>query len=556
MAKGSWPPPIVLVRRERLADLTTYTREEPTEPYALSKYPSPPEAGRLSISATMRKCIYVLLCLCVLAAAMDVCTFGLMDKDEGTYAAISRTMVRTGNYVVPTLAGKPWFEKPPLLFWTMALAIRAFGPNEFAVRIPSVLSLLLILALLMWWGNRRLGKDAGLIAALIFAMSPLVMGLCRLGTADMLLCCCLTMAVIALWEMTLKPVWSVVLGVSVGLAVLTKGPVGLGLVGLQVVVAIRLLRRQLRFRWLCLALLVAVAVFAPWYVRISGLQGGSLFRQFILAQNVGRFAGGDAAHSVRQPMLYLLYYVLVVWLGVHPWSALTPGSLRSDGSSVRGYLLSWSLIVFGFFTLAVSKLPSYILPALPTMALLIAGRLVNTDSSITKHSRAGKLAIIPGSLLWVGVTASLAAMLHSFGPLLVGLGLAAIGLVMHKLKGSESRRYVVPVLMSGSIAALLGAHFALSCFDSLFMKPARSLALEVPADQRLAIHRLRPPHPCIYFYRNDMVIDADNGHVARKSLLQGSYCLTEWEFRPKGQWVVVDKAPSRRELFVLLKAKR
>jgi 4-amino-4-deoxy-L-arabinose transferase-like glycosyltransferase len=530
--------------------------DKPVDLHVSSEDPISLTAGHPANAATFRKCILALLCLCVLAAAADICTFGLMDKDEGTYAAISRTMVRTGDYLVPTVNGIPWFEKPPLLFWTMALSIRAFGPHAFSVRVPSVLSFLVILALLAWWGNRRVGKYAGIIAALIFALSPLVMGLCRLGTTDMLLCCCLTAALVALWEITRTPVWSVVLGVSTGLAVLAKGPVGLGLVGLQALVALRLLRGKLRARWLGLALLIAVAVIAPWYVCVCLTHGHAFFKDFLIGQNLHRFAGGDTAHSVRQPILYLLYYVFILWLGVFPWSGLAPGAFRADGSAIRTYLSWWSLIVFGFFTLAVSKLPSYILPALPAMALLIASRLVNTDPSIAGTTRAGRLAAVPGALAWMAMTAFVSAMLHSAGPLLLGVGLAAIGLTMHRLGGYRNSQYVLPVLVSGSIAVLLGVHFALSGFDSLFMKPARSLALAVPAGERLAIHRLRPPHPSIYFYRNDQVLDADNGHVARESLRQGSYCLTEWEFRPKGSWLVVDKAPSRRKLFVLLKAKR
>jgi 4-amino-4-deoxy-L-arabinose transferase-like glycosyltransferase len=521
---------------------------------AVSEHSIASRVGYAPNAANLRKWVLALVCLCVMAAAADICTFGLMDKDEGTYAAISRTMVRTGNYLVPTLSGSPWFEKPPLLYWTMALAIKAFGPHAFSVRVPSVLAFLVILALLAWWGDRRIGKGAGPIAALIFALSPLVMGLCRLGTTDMLLCCCLTTALIALWEIPRRPVWCVVLGVSTGLAVLAKGPVGLGFVGLQALMAMRLLRGELRSRWLGVALLIAVAVSAPWYVCVCLTRGSAFFQDFIVRQNLLRFAGGDAGHAVRQPLLYLLYYVFVLWLGVYPWSALAPDALRPGGPTVRTYLRGWSLLVFGFFTLAITKLPSYVLPALPAMALLIADRLVNFDPSMAPRARMGRLAIVLGGLVWVAATTSFALICHSAGTALTGFGLAAIGLAMWG--GLRRGGYVLPALVCGSVIALLGAHFALSGFDSTFMAPPRTLALKVPAGEQLAIYRLRPPHNSIYFYRSNRALDADKDAVVTQSLLHGAYCLAESKSRPKGPWVVVDSARGRGKLFVLLRAKR
>jgi 4-amino-4-deoxy-L-arabinose transferase-like glycosyltransferase len=176
--------------------------------------------------------------------------------------------------------------------------MRLFGENEFALRLPSALMYALTLALLAWWGNRQLGVGAGSWAALLFALAPLSLILARLAITDMVLAFFLTLAVIALWEARGLG-WSLIGGVALGLAFLTKGPFGLGLVGLLYLWNARTLCAQgVRFRWVLLALVVALLTALPWYVGVYLQHGGAFFNEFVVKQNLLRFAGGDTAHSV------------------------------------------------------------------------------------------------------------------------------------------------------------------------------------------------------------------------------------------------------------------
>jgi 4-amino-4-deoxy-L-arabinose transferase-like glycosyltransferase len=269
-----------------------------------------------------------LLWLCVLAALIDLRAFGLTDLDEGFYSSVAWEMRQSGDWRTPTFLGEPWFEKPPLLYWLMVGSMRVFGENEFALRLPSALMYALTIVLLAWWGNRRLGQGAGSWAALLFALAPLSLILARLAITDMALVFFLTVAVIALWEARGLG-WSLIGGVALGLAFLTKGPFGLGLVGLLYLWNARTLHAQgLRFRWVLLALVVALLTALPWYVGIYLQHGGAFFNEFVVKQNLLRFAGGDTAHSVL-PLIqrgdvggvlagvavYLLFYVVVLWLG-------------------------------------------------------------------------------------------------------------------------------------------------------------------------------------------------------------------------------------------------
>jgi 4-amino-4-deoxy-L-arabinose transferase-like glycosyltransferase len=329
-----------------------------------------------------------LLWLCILAALIDLRAFGLTDLDEGFYASVAWEMRHSGDWRTPTFLGEPWFEKPPLLYWLMVGSMRVFGENEFALRLPSALMYALTLLLLAWWGNRRLGQGAGSWAALLFALAPLSLILARLAITDMALAFFLTVAVIALWEARGLG-WSLIGGVALGLAFLTKGPFGLGLVGLLYVWNARTLHaRGLRFRWVLFALGVALLTALPWYVGIYLQHGTAFFGEFVVKQNLMRFAGGDTAHSVL-PLIqrgdvggvlagfavYLLFYVVVLWLG----GLSMVGGVRvlwtREDDPLRLYLRRWAWLVFGLFTLSFTKLPAYIFPMFPALALLVGARV-------------------------------------------------------------------------------------------------------------------------------------------------------------------------------------
>ncbi|MCS6918711.1 MAG: glycosyltransferase family 39 protein, partial [Fimbriimonadales bacterium] len=379
-----------------------------------------------------------LLWICVLAALIDLRAFGLTDLDEGFYASVAWEMRQSGDWRTPTFLNQPWFEKPPLLYWLMTLSMRVFGENEFAVRLPSALFHTLTILLMAWWGNRRLGQGAGSWGALLFAVAPLSLILSRLAITDMALTFFLTLAVIALWEIShLTPpsphagnreggesasarqdspspfterglggevsscakrglggevwrlFWATVGGAALGFAILTKGPFGLGLVGLLYLWNAKTLHAQgLRFRWVALALVAALLTASPWYVGVYLQHGAEFFNEFVVKQNLLRFAGGDTAHSVL-PLIqrgdvgsvlggvaaYLLFYVVVLWLGGLPMVGYTTVLWGRDEDALRLYLRRWAWLVFGLFTLSFTKLPAYIFPMFPVFALLAGARI-------------------------------------------------------------------------------------------------------------------------------------------------------------------------------------
>jgi 4-amino-4-deoxy-L-arabinose transferase-like glycosyltransferase len=485
--------------------------------------------------------VRVLLWLLVLVALIDIVAFGLTDLDEGFYASVAWEMKQRGDWWTPRFQDAPWFEKPPLLYWLMILGMHLFGEKEFALRLPSVLMFGLTLILIVAWGERRLGRGVGVLAGLLFAIAPLSLLLTRLALTDMALCGWLTLALIALWEARISMgiahlLWSLLSGIATGLAVLTKGPVGLGLIGLQLLLAGGWAGQA--GRWLgsvVLLLMGAVATAAPWYLGVYMVHGRDFFEEFVLRQNLLRFAGGDTAHSVLPLIqkggvgniaaglaLYLLFYGVVLWLGALPMS-LYAGVLwrRQAGEPAEvGYLRCWAWLVFGLFTLSFTKLPAYIFPMFPALALLVAFSLLQPTSLPSVRTGA---ALIGG--LGLGLWTLLSGLVAQWSGVWLA-GLLGVGLSLTTLWLATERRWTLGLLL-GVLGLLLGLHGALRGYDRLMLAPVRELARAVPPYRTLMLYRVHPGYPSLQFYRRGKFGATDNldtllAHMEQ----QGAYCLT------------------------------
>lgn len=320
----------------------------------------------------------------VLLPYLGFWAYGLFDLDEGFYASVAWEMARSGDWITPRYNGAPWFEKPVLLYWVTAPFV-ALRPDELGARLPSVLASLATLAVLYGLGRRPLGEAAALLGALVLGTSLLFVGLGRMIMTDPWLVLALTFALLALWR-SLEPGggrWRTWAGIGVGVGILAKGPIALILFAAVAVVWAVLdpaSRRSLARGWLVPAL-AGLVVVACWYLP-AWLVDGSLFvREFLIEQNVNRFLGGDVAHRV--PWSYgWAYYLPVLLLGMFPWSLGIPIAWprRADRDEeparrFRRFCATWAAVVVLLFTASGSKLPHYVAPALPPLALLVGAEL-------------------------------------------------------------------------------------------------------------------------------------------------------------------------------------
>jgi len=300
--------------------------------------------------------------------------FRLLEPDEGRYAEIPREMLARGEWVVPTLQGEPYLDKPPLMYWLVNLSYRAFGVSDAAARLVPALAVHGCILASYLFGCRFLGHAAAWRGALLLSVMPGLVGVGRLLTLDGLLTLWTTLGLYSGFALLRTGRHGGLCAVACGLGVLTKGPVTLILVLVPLAVwrhiyLERLARRQLRQPLLALFAIVA-AINIPWYVLISLRQPGFL-RYFFWQHNLERFF--DPFDHVEP----VWYYGPILLAGLMPATLWLVQAVRAmisaETANRRSPELAFCLLAGGwcvlFFSLSGCKLPTYILPAFPPLAL-------------------------------------------------------------------------------------------------------------------------------------------------------------------------------------------
>ncbi|MEO8352516.1 MAG: glycosyltransferase family 39 protein, partial [Chthoniobacteraceae bacterium] len=308
---------------------------------------------------------------------------GLVEPDEGRYAEIGREMAATGEWLVPHLNGFPHFQKPPLLYWATAVSIRVFGANEWAARLPSAFSALGVVLLIALIGERLFQRKTGLAAAFILLSTVGFFGLARLLTPDMTLTFWTTAAVACVVQYQFvggRRAWAWLFFAALGCGFLTKGPMALIVPLSAAITAQTVLRRRGESRPLpwTLGLTLSFAIGLSWFVALS-LWKGELFDYFWRYELVERFA--SASHGRSQP---IWFFIPVILIALIPWVFWLPRlvqpawrRLKERAAAPSGWLLlGWTLPPFLILSLSGSKLPTYILPLLPPIALALGHWLV------------------------------------------------------------------------------------------------------------------------------------------------------------------------------------
>jgi 4-amino-4-deoxy-L-arabinose transferase-like glycosyltransferase len=290
----------------------------------------------------------------------------LFDQDETRYAEIGREMLASGDWVTPTLNGARYDEKPPVTYWVNAASIGLLGNNPYAARLPARLAALGTALLLLAWG--------GTWAAVILLASPLAFAMGRLDLTDGLLSFLVTAALFALRRFLAEEPWTrrsmgwlAAVGLACGLAVLTKGLVGLGIPAVALLAYAAATGRWNRVLESIAspAPIVLLLVVAPWFLLMERAHPG--FNGYFWWDNhVGRFAEGGTGrdHGFWYPWA-------VVAAGFLPWLLLL--RWRGPRADPDGFLLrAWFLAIPVAFTFSSSTLIPYFLPSIPAAALLAA----------------------------------------------------------------------------------------------------------------------------------------------------------------------------------------
>ncbi len=322
---------------------------------------------------------------------------GLLDETEPLFAEAARQMQVTGDWITPYFNRVTRFDKPPLIYWLMAIAYHTIGVNEWAARLPSAISGTLLIGFcfytLRFFENQLKPHTVQLkilpfLGSAIFALNLQTLFFGRLGYSDMLLSVCFGGALFSFFLGYAQPenpkiqtrFYLAFYGL-LALAVLTKGPVGVVLPGAIVLiflVCIGKLREVLREIKLVPGIAIFLALSVPWYV-LAYLRNGDVFiNSFFGYHNLERFT-----NVVNQHQGAWYFHILIVLVGFFPWSIYLPAAIvhnlkprswrQSPRSSHLGlFALIWFAVVLGFFTIAVTKYITYTLPLVPAAAILVA----------------------------------------------------------------------------------------------------------------------------------------------------------------------------------------
>jgi hypothetical protein len=307
-------------------------------------------------------------------------SFYLFEPDEGRYAEIPREMLARGEWTVPYLQGEPYLDKPPLLYWLVMISYQVFGLHDWAARLVPALAVHGTILVTYFLGRRSLGERAAFWGALAIGLAPGFVSIGRLLLLDGLLTFWVTLSLLSLFEAVrenhFKWGWWILAAASSGLGILAKGPVVLVLL-LPPIWAHRWLAGQPfrpgRQKWLAFVGVI-LALVMPWYVAMSW-RVSQFVGYFFWEQNVVRFL---APFDHLRP---IWFYAPVVLAGLLPISLLALPFVRflfsgaEDAARRRTKELGFMILAGGwcifFFSLSGCKLPTYVLPAFPFLALAL-----------------------------------------------------------------------------------------------------------------------------------------------------------------------------------------
>jgi 4-amino-4-deoxy-L-arabinose transferase-like glycosyltransferase/membrane-associated phospholipid phosphatase len=482
----------------------------------------------------------------------------LWDRDEPRFSRATVEMVQTGNYLYPTFNGALRPDKPILIYWLMSIPVRLFGAGEMTCRAVAPLAAAGAALMTAWIGLRLAGPLTGLLAGAIMVSTPLLLVSGTAATTDALLLFCITGAIAAFlksWWDGLRATHIACLAACLAAALLTKGPVGLVVPLLAVGGIMAATHRQAAVRvraylpWLLLAVLVGVAAFLAWGLPANAATGGELARRGLGHHVVNRAVTPLESHGGAS-VLFVLYYLPLIALTFFPWTLYLLPALGSPATPApaarpgRRLTLAWALPIIVLMSLVATKLPHYILPAWPALALLTALGLTKSLSAprhpITGLERTGRWSFgLVGALLSGGLI-----ILPWFVPVYgvrvpaVSAGLVLAGMTWLTLAHHRQARHaaaVVTLLAGMSLLILTAALRLLPAIEAVKLAPALASVIHARTAETVPVSTCGFGEPSLTFYLNRGPVEALD-----------EAALADWAQRPgRGVLVVTEPKAAR-----------
>jgi|WetSurMetagenome_2_1015567.scaffolds.fasta_scaffold01779_2 4-amino-4-deoxy-L-arabinose transferase-like glycosyltransferase len=341
------------------------------------------------------------LLMLLFAAALFVAIFRLdavtlFDVDEAVFSTATKEMVESGDWITPTYNGEVRYDKPIFFYWLMAASYKTFGVNEFGARFPSAMAGFILALSLFYFARRACNETTAFYATIAVSISAYFLVYSRSAVTDMVMSLFITLSLFSFY-LAVSEERRFIYGFYLfsAIAFLTKGligivfPFGIAVIYMFMTERFRGLLKIFDLKAALLFLLVAV----PWYAAEFAINGDEFFQQFFIKHHFRRYTDVISGH--KGPFYY---YIITLLVGMSPWIAFMPAGIWKAIKERAGILLFaaiWFVVVFVFFSFSTTKLPNYILSALPPAAILIATGMA--DQNICAQ-RAAWLVIAIGAL--------------------------------------------------------------------------------------------------------------------------------------------------------------
>lgn len=379
---------------------------------------SKPRVVQLKRSSPLWQHVLIVLLAGGLCFLPGLNSYGVIDPSDGLYAEAAREMLERSDWITPSSNYKPFFEKPILIYWMIMASYQFFGVSEFAARLPIALSGIVSCLALLLFTRRFFSPRASLLSALALMSIPLYVVVGRIALTDVPLTFFMMLGALGLFSRLRGAAWPslAIAYIGLGLALLMKGPVPVGMVGLLVIVYLLLTRpkgaeggyhwwwqQALRIHPL-LGTVVMLSVAAPWYIFEGAATQGKFFEEFFIRQNLGR-AMGNVNH--QNPFWF---YLPVFFGGFFPWSLFVLSEIprlfrlvkqrwpKTQRASLEIFATIWLVLILAIFSVLKTKLATYILPVAPALAIL-------SGSMLDRLIRQRKSKVVAFTLLPVVVIA-------------------------------------------------------------------------------------------------------------------------------------------------------
>lgn len=525
-------------------------------------------------SKTIRPALIALSVIVVVCLCRGLGSVALIDPDEGRNAAVGAAMAASGNWVVPHYNALPYLDKPVVLFATIAASTVLLGRTELAARLPSLLFTLATAFLLLAFGHRLFDLETGVLAAVVLLSCPLVFAFARIVIFDAVMMFWVTASLVGLYLALEEDsaAGAVAAWAGAGVAVLTKGPVGLVLPLLVGLAHSWAVARPLRRTRPVLGVLVFAAVVAPWFATVTAAHPE--FPHYAFVRETFERVATDSMRRTGPPY----YFVAVLVLGALPWIGVplaAPQELRRwwrqrrRGTASLAYLMLCVLVPLAFFTLSQSKRAGYILPVFPALALAIAHLVVSAPGAL-RHALTAA-AVLAAALGLAGLAGAglIGARIDPAYVELVrvvpgaaracGAGLCATALLA--LWARHARRIgpavaaltafvLVPAVAGGPILAAVAEHRSTRALATA-IRAAQGEASD--AGEVVAIAILPPSLP--FYLDRDVMVTTDDGSAVRSNYVEEYVDRLrkrhDSPLRPQGWWRDAARSCRRPTVFVV-----